>query len=554
MIEEVIEQEAKPTTDTETIKIIPVTPQSNSTPTETVTPTIATFETLPTVATVVTVATNPNNSDCFSSPPQSTQTQSAQTQSAQTQSAQTQSTHSSSTSRLFSATKSILASTTSTLQSVSSTVHTSTLSATASNTISSLQSTVQKTSAQLSSQTSNVTNSINNNIHNINLSNLQSTTAKKATTVIQELDSIATKTASTTMDTLNSLPSFLRRTYTVPDKAVASQVLMYRQILHTPCKPNLRLSRSYEGTEAQKKVKHMPWWEQGVETSRKMVISYNNLIVRLWLNGAIMPFVDGGYASDHVDVTVPKDDDDDDGDDDENHENKNENQNENQNEVTHQQTKEQQKTQTQQHHINTLIDSSGLPPIPHHYWVDRLGFQQTDPITDFRSGGVLSLAMLVHIVETCPNVHARFLPSGDTYMLPFGITCINITDMIAKFCMFSKNVESMDALLSQKPFWRMFIDPDCLLVLQEVSMEVLCNVVVEMGRERRMPKVVDKVQNSGSNNDGRGDNNFTGQDDTDKVRAYMIVTKKKKHTVLITSCLHVFLHNIIHPYILSIPT
>jgi len=50
--------------------------------------------------------------------------------------------------------------------------------------------------------------------------------------------------------------------------------------------------------------------------------------------------------------------------------------------------------------------------MPHEFWVDRLEFQQTDPQTDFRSGGVLSLAMLVHIVEaSCPNVqHAtRFI-------------------------------------------------------------------------------------------------------------------------------------------------
>ncbi len=70
----------------------------------------------------------------------------------------------------------------------------------------------------------------------------------------------------------NLLPS---RRYALPDKAVASQVLMYRQLLHTECKPGLRLSRGYEGTDAQNKVKHMPWWEQGVETSKKMVISYD---------------------------------------------------------------------------------------------------------------------------------------------------------------------------------------------------------------------------------------------------------------------------------------
>ena len=138
-------------------------------------------------------------------------------------------------------------------------------------------------------------------------------------------------------------------------------------------------------------------------------------------------------------------------------------------------------------HVDTLIDDKGLPPVPHHHWISRLGFQQTDPVTDFRSGGVLSLAMLVHIVESCPATHVRFLPGGDASVLPFGITCINVTDMLAKFLMFSKSVDRIDALLSQKPFWRMFGDPTSILALQELSLETLADVVVEMGRDRKIP-------------------------------------------------------------------
>lgn len=145
--------------------------------------------------------------------------------------------------------------------------------------------------------------------------------------------------------------------------------------------------------------------------------------------------------------------------------------------------------------IDTLINEKGLPPIPHPYWVDRLGFQQTDPITDFRSGGVLSLAMIVYLIEACPKVHSRFLPSGDTHMLPYGITCINVTDMIAEFCMFKKSIDRVDALLSQKPFWRMFEDPNAILVLQELCVDMLCDVVVEMGRERNIPKDGKESQN-----------------------------------------------------------
>ena len=132
--------------------------------------------------------------------------------------------------------------------------------------------------------------------------------------------------------------------FALPDKNVASQVLMYRQLLHTNCRPGLRLSRPYQGTAAQRAVLHMPWWEQGILESHKMVISYDNLVVRLWMHGAIMPFAD-----------------------------------------------------LLGREVDTLINEEGLPPIPHPYWVERLGFQQPDPVTDFRSGGVLSLAMMVHM-------------------------------------------------------------------------------------------------------------------------------------------------------------
>jgi hypothetical protein len=64
--------------------------------------------------------------------------------------------------------------------------------------------------------------------------------------------------------------------------------------------------------------------------------------------------------------------------------------------------------------------------------------------------------------------------------------------------------------LVKKPFWKMFGDPNSLLVLQELSMEVLCNVVVEMGRERKMPKVKDE----------KADDSFTGQDETTEVTVF----------------------------------
>ena len=245
-----------------------------------------------------------------------------------------------------------------------------------------------------------------------------------------------------------TLQNLTTRKYTLPDKTVASQVLMYRQLLHTNAKPGLKLSRPYQATPAQEAVKHMPWWEQGIDESGKMVISYDNLIVRLWLNGAILPYTDLLDSQE------------------------------------------------------TMIDDKGLPPVPHEYWVSRLGFQQPDPVTDFRSGGVLSLGMMVHMVESCSDICARFFPEGDAAVLPFGLTCINVTDMMAKFLMLAKSVDRMDALLSQKPFWRMFADPNAILALQELSMTMLCDVVVELGRERQLPN-----QDRSSHDNRHGEHN-----------------------------------------------
>jgi hypothetical protein len=55
---------------------------------------------------------------------------------------------------------------------------------------------------------------------------------------------------------------------------------------------------------------------------------------------------------------------------------------------------------------DTMLDADGLPPVPHPYWVDRWDFNS--PVTDFRSGGVL-LALMAHVVESCPAVFTRYV-------------------------------------------------------------------------------------------------------------------------------------------------
>lgn len=264
-----------------------------------------------------------------------------------------------------------------------------------------------------------------------------------------------------------SLQNITARKYTLPDKTVASQVLMYRQLLHTKCRPGLKLSRPYQGTPAQKAVIHMPWWEEGIDDSKKMIISYDNLITRLWLNGAIEPY--RYQVEKNSDINTDDDED-------------------------PLIIIETTKTDKDSEPLETFI-TDGLPPVPHQFWVDRLGFQQTDPVTDFRSGGVLSLAMMVYMVESKPIICQRFF-TGDTAVLPFGITCINVTDMIAKFLMLAKSTDRMDALLSQKPFWKMFADPNAITAIQELALSMLCDVAVELGKEKRIPYLAEKTKNN----------------------------------------------------------
>jgi hypothetical protein len=134
--------------------------------------------------------------------------------------------------------------------------------------------------------------------------------------------------------------------------------------------------------------------------------------------------------------------------------------------------------------VNHLVFASW----PSQILVSRLGFQLPDPVTDFRSGGVLSLAMMVWMVESCPHVFtrvARVPVAGDAAVLLFGITCINVMDMMAKFLMLSKSTDRMDALLSQKPFWKMFADPSALLASQELAMDMMPDVVQELYQVRQ---------------------------------------------------------------------
>jgi len=152
---------------------------------------------------------------------------------------------------------------------------------------------------------------------------------------------------------------------------------MFRQLLQTECKPALRLSRLYEGTPSQLYVLSLPLWEPDIVATKRMVISYDSLSRRLW---------DGAHSL-------------------------------------------------------TLPTSAPLPPfaVPSPTWPSLLGFQTPDPLTDYRSGGILSLALLVSLLETRPSV---FLAFAAKPALPFAMCGINVTTTLARILMLSPDIES----------------------------------------------------------------------------------------------------------------
>ncbi len=64
----------------------------------------------------------------------------------------------------------------------------------------------------------------------------------------------------------------------------------------------------------------------------------------------------------------------------------------------------------------------------------RLGFQQSDPATDFRGGGLLALHQLLHFARTRPSVARRMIvePADEAARYPWACVGINITNEALK--------------------------------------------------------------------------------------------------------------------------
>lgn len=72
--------------------------------------------------------------------------------------------------------------------------------------------------------------------------------------------------------------------------------------------------------------------------------------------------------------------------------------------------------------------SEPVPDIPAEQW-KRLGFQGTNPATDFRGSGLCGIDCLLAIVEHSEFFHA-LMKSADAHEIPFATAGINIVSMI----------------------------------------------------------------------------------------------------------------------------
>jgi len=140
-------------------------------------------------------------------------------------------------------------------------------------------------------------------------------------------------------------------------------------------------------------------------------------------------------------------------------------------------------------------------------WKD-IGFQGTDPATDFRGMGLLGLQNLVHFAERFPRQAAAVLEdSQKDNWFSFAITGLNIT---ADMCHLTKerklnnyfytagsSLPSFNALYAYlfcrlNERWRE-INPDTVMVFQEVRRKFL-DEVVEDDRKGRLSHLVQAIQ------------------------------------------------------------
>lgn len=98
---------------------------------------------------------------------------------------------------------------------------------------------------------------------------------------------------------------------------------------------------------------------------------------------------------------------------------------------------------------NALVpDASYL--VPSKRWTE-LGFQNTDPRTDFRDGGELALRCLVYLAETDSDAFFRYI---EARRYPVSVVGVNLTLMLAEI--FTLSAEGP---WEPRAFWHLFENP-----------------------------------------------------------------------------------------------
>jgi len=97
-------------------------------------------------------------------------------------------------------------------------------------------------------------------------------------------------------------------------------------------------------------------------------------------------------------------------------------------------------------------------------WVEILGFQTATPLSDFRSGNVLSLILTVLLLELHPNIVKEFVKTS----LPYALCSIHCCVAVGEVLGLKK--EKVEVLVSQKSYWKLFSNPMAILHLHKAAM------------------------------------------------------------------------------------
>ena len=95
-------------------------------------------------------------------------------------------------------------------------------------------------------------------------------------------------------------------------------------------------------------------------------------------------------------------------------------------------------------------------------WVD-MGFQSSNPVSDFRGGGELALRSLVYVAEKYPKVMSSHSPSS----YPLCVGGINLALMIAQMLRLS------DEMIPETRYWTLFENPEAYFVVFATSLRLL---------------------------------------------------------------------------------